>query len=151
MIYMRSRGYSRAGAYGDDFVGYKKRVNGNIAIILQIEHIDAVRNIDEILSLKGFDGTFIVPLDLVGSLGVIDNLEDLLFKSVLKAYLAVCKKHKKPAGMHIVRLDANNIKKAVKDGYKMIALGLDVVFLEEKSKEIFATANKIKVTGNHSD
>jgi 2-dehydro-3-deoxyglucarate aldolase len=151
MIYMRSRGYSRAGTYGADFDGYKKRANDDITIILQIEHIDAVRNIDEILSLKGFDGTFIGPLDLAGSMGVIDNLEDPSFKSSLKAYLDACKKYKKPAGMHIVRPDINNIKKAVKDGYKMIALGLDVVFLEEKSKEIFATANKIKVTGNHSD
>jgi 2-dehydro-3-deoxyglucarate aldolase len=132
----RGFGYSRANSYGANFDGYKKQANDDIAIILQVEHIDAVRNIDEILSLKGLDGTFIGPLDLAGSMGAIDNLEDPSFKSSLRTYLDACKKYRKPAGMHIVRPDVSNIKKAVKDGYKMIALGLDVVFLEEKSREL---------------
>ena len=79
-------------------------------------------------------------------MGKIDNLEAPSFKGSLKAYLDACRKYKKPAGMHIVRPDVNNIKKTIEEGYRMVALGLDVVFLEEKSGEMLAAANNIKET-----
>ncbi len=133
----RGFGFSRANAYGSDFDNYIKKANDDIAIILQIEHIEAINNIDDILALSDFDGTFIGPLDLAGSMN-IDNLDDSLFKNALKKYLESSKKHNKAPGMHIVRPDIDNIKKTINDGYKMIALGLDTVFLEEKSKEMLS-------------
>ena len=139
----RGFGYSRANEYGVNFTEYIKQANDDIAVILQIEHIDAINNIDDILGLDGLDGTFIGPLDLAGSMGTVDNLESQLFKDALKTYLNASKKHKKTTGMHVVRPDADNIKKAIADGYKLIALGLDTVFLEEKSREMLSTASSI--------
>lgn len=139
----RGFGYSRANSYGFFFDDYIKQANDNIAIILQIEHIDSINNIDDILSLNDLDGTFIGPLDLAGSMGTINNLEHPSFKKALSTYISACKKYKKVAGIHIIRPNAFKIEKSIKDGYKMIALGLDTVFLEEKSSEILSMAGNI--------
>jgi len=141
----RGFGYSRANAYGSNFTEYIKQANDDIAVILQVEHIDAVKNIDDILGLDGLDGTFIGPLDLAGSMGTVDNLENQSFRNALKTYLSASKKHKKTTGMHIVRPNAESIKKAVTDGYKMIALGLDTVFLQEKSKETLSVVRSMEI------
>ena len=45
----RGVGLYRASSYGTKFEEYKKWVNEELVIIAQIEHIDAVNNIDEIL------------------------------------------------------------------------------------------------------
>lgn len=139
----RGFGYCRANAYGREFDSYIKTANDEIAIILQIEHIDAINNIDDILSLNDFDGTFIGPLDLAGSMN-ISNLNDTEFKATLQKYLKASVKHKKTTGMHIVRPNDNNIQDAIDAGYKMIALGLDTIFLEEKSREMLSVVSRIK-------
>ena len=41
----------------------KNKAN-QIKLIVQIEHIDAVNNLEEILNLEHIDGTFIGPYDL---------------------------------------------------------------------------------------
>ncbi len=45
-----------------------------------LEHVDAVANIDEILSVDGIDATFIGPYDLSASMRIAGQLEhpDLL-------------------------------------------------------------------------
>lgn len=139
----RGFGYSRANAYGADFQEYIKKVNDDIAVILQIEHIEAINNIDEILSLNDFDGTFIGPLDLAGSMGTVDNLDDQSFKLALKKYRDLSQKHAIPTGMHLVRPNKQNIKKAIDDGYRMIALGLDTIFLQERSSTLLSQARSI--------
>jgi len=53
MIYVRPRGYSRAGAYGDDFDGYRMIASGLDLVLLEEksrEMLTAAKNI------KGTDG-----------------------------------------------------------------------------------------------
>lgn len=132
----RGFGYSRANLYGTRFEEYMRSANENIALILQIEHIEAIGNLEAILPLEGFDGTFIGPLDLAGSMHTALDLTNREFQTALETYRIACRNHSKPAGMHIVRPDRDNIGTALKQGYTMIALGLDTVFLEEKSREM---------------
>jgi len=49
---------------------YHDSANDEIALILQIEHIDAVEKCDEILSVPGVAGCFIGPNDLAASMGI---------------------------------------------------------------------------------
>jgi 2-dehydro-3-deoxyglucarate aldolase len=62
----RGVGLYRSTAYGTKFEAYKRWVDEELVIIAQIEHIDAVRNIDEIIRVEGIDGTIIGPYDLSG-------------------------------------------------------------------------------------
>ncbi|OQA03206.1 MAG: 4-hydroxy-2-oxo-heptane-1,7-dioate aldolase [Planctomycetes bacterium ADurb.Bin401] len=132
----RGFGYSRANGYGINFHQYIKEANNEISIILQIEHIDAINELDSILKVDGFDATFIGPLDLAGSMKTVDDLNNPTFLNALEKYRSVSAKLSKTTGMHIVRPNGQNIAKTLSEGYKMIALGLDTVFIEEKAKEL---------------
>ncbi len=136
----RGYGYSRANMYGMNFEDSIKEANDTIAVIAQIEHKDGIENIASILKVPDLDGVFIGPLDLSGSYGKSGQLDCAEMREALKRYLDACKEHDKCAGIHIVRPDDESIKKAITDGYRMIALGVDGVFLEMASKSAMSAA-----------
>jgi 2-dehydro-3-deoxyglucarate aldolase len=133
----RSYGYSRANNYGSDFDNYIKEANSEISVIVQIEHVEAIVHLDEILNVKGIDATFIGPLDLKGSMWGSDEPSKKQIEDKLKYYLAYSEAKKVTTGYHIVRPTKELIGETEDRGYKMIAVGLDTVFLEERVKEIF--------------
>src|SRR3989338_4917219 len=65
----RGVGLYRAQGYGKTFEAYKKWIQHESVVIIQIEHIDAVRDIDAIFAVKGIDAFIIGPYDLSGSMG----------------------------------------------------------------------------------
>jgi len=138
----RGFGYSRANMHGMDFDECIASANDEIAMVMQIEHIDAIGNLDAILDVDGVDGLFIGPLDLSGSMGITGQMEHPKMVDALGRYRTACKKHNKSAGMHIVRPDANNIQHALDQGYTLIALGLDNVFLDESAKVCLKAAGR---------
>ncbi|MHA1470258.1 MAG: HpcH/HpaI aldolase family protein, partial [Candidatus Asgardarchaeia archaeon] len=115
----RSFGYSRANWYGSDFDNYVRNANNEISIILQIEHVDAMVDLDFILSVKGIDGTFIGPYDLSGSLGKPGDFESKDYKNILSFYQERSKEHNIPMGIHVVRPTVEKIKEATIQGYRM--------------------------------
>ena len=134
----RSFGYSRANFYGADFDNYVKNINDEISVIVQIEHIDAIDNLDSILDIKGVDGTFIGPYDLSGSMGKAGDFNNERYNHALSLYSSKSKDYSIPTGIHIVRPTNEKINRAVADGYKIIAIGIDSIFLEEKIKKILS-------------
>ena len=133
----RSFGYSRANFYGADFDSYVKTANEEISIIIQIEHIDAINELDFILDVDRVDATFVGPYDLTGSFGMPGDFDDERYSNLLSRYDSKSKDHGVPTGIHVVRPTPKKIKMAKMSGYKMIAVGTDAVFLEEKCREIF--------------
>jgi 2-dehydro-3-deoxyglucarate aldolase len=138
----RGFGYSRANLYGMRFESYRRTANRDIAMVMQIEHRDAIVNLDDILEVSGVDGVFIGPLDLSGSMGRVGDLDHPAVRGALDTYLAACRRHKISAGMHVVRPDAANIRAALKAGYTCLALGLDVVFLEQGARTCLRAAGR---------
>jgi len=51
----RGFGYSRANMHGMDFEEYIKSANDEIAMIMQIEHKDAIANLEDIIKVDGVD------------------------------------------------------------------------------------------------
>lgn len=62
----RASGYGRLG--GPEFC---RLANPTVITIVQIEHIDAVRNLDEILAVPGLTSIVLGPNDLSGSMGLM--------------------------------------------------------------------------------
>jgi len=60
-------------------------------VILQIEHIDAVRDLDRILALPGLDSVLVGPYDLSASMGKAGQWDD---PEVAEAYDTVARKAK---------------------------------------------------------
>ncbi|MEI6638437.1 MAG: 2,4-dihydroxyhept-2-ene-1,7-dioic acid aldolase [Chlorobium sp.] len=134
----RGVGLARAQGYGENFNEYVEHANDDTLLMVQIEHKDAVANIDEILSVPGIDGTFIGPYDLSMSMGIPGQIThpDLLKakRKVLDATLA----KGLIAGVHFVqpRTALEDCQKAVQEGYLFIALGTDILFLGDSARAL---------------
>ena len=125
----RGIGLARAQGYGFNFDKYVENINNEIKLIVQIEHIEAVNNLQSILNIDGIDGSIIGPYDLSGSMGKPGKYEDPDVLSVLAKYERVSKKLNKPMGYHIIKPDHKLVLEKLNKGYSFIAFSLDTVFL----------------------
>ncbi len=139
---VRGFGYSRANMHGVDFDEYIATANDEIAMIMQIEHKDAIGNLDAILEVDGVDGLFIGPLDLSGSMGLTGQMTHPDVVAALETYLEACRRHRITAGMHVVRPASDNVRDAIDQGYTLIALGVDTVFLDAGATDSLKSAGK---------
>lgn len=139
---VRGFGFSRANLYGADFDSYIASANDEIALVMQIEHKDAIANLEAILHVDGVDGVFIGPLDLSGSMGITGQLDHPQMAAALERYRSTCRAHKKSAGLHLIRPNDENIHRALDEGYTMLALGLDNVFMAEGARAALKSAGR---------
>ena len=134
----RGVGLARAHNYGKNFSEYVATANDDLLLMLQIEHIDAVNNIEEIVSVPGIDGTYIGPYDLSMSMGLPGQIDhpDVIaaMDKVLKATLD---KGLVP-GIHLLHTDtaAGKIAEYTEKGYLFYALGSDLVILSECTEKL---------------
>ena len=134
----RGVGLYRAQKYGTKFEEYKKWVDEELVIIAQIEHIDAVNNIDDILQVDGIDGTIIGPYDLSGSMGYPGEFEREDVKDAVQKVLDRCKVHNIPSGFHVVDTEPEKLNLKIEQGCTFLAYGIDYFFMR------YAAANGMK-------
>ena len=127
----RGVGLYRASGYGTTFEEYKRWVNEELVIIAQIEHIDAVNNIDEIINVEGIDGTIIGPYDLSGSMGYPGEFEREDVKESVQKVLDKCKAKDFPSGFHVVDTDPSKLKEKIDQGCTFLAYGIDYFFMRD--------------------
>lgn len=125
----RGVGLARAQSYGFGFEEYRDVKIKSIKLIVQIEHINAINNLEEIINIEGIDGTFIGPYDLSGSLGKPGQWDDFDVKMAIEKFETIVKKYNKLVGFHIIQPDYNLVKEKVQKGYNFIAFSLDSLFL----------------------
>lgn len=125
----RGVGLFRAQGYGLKFEEYKKWVNENLVIIAQIEHYEAVENIDRIIRIEGIDGVIIGPYDLSGSLGFPGAYHKSEVKEAIAKVLECCKRHNIPCGFHVIETDPKKLQEKIKEGCTFLAYSLDFLFL----------------------
>jgi 2-dehydro-3-deoxyglucarate aldolase len=113
--------------------------------MVQIEHIDAVKNIDEILSVPGIDGTFIGPYDLSLSMGLAGQLQHPDVEIAKQRVLEATKARGLVPGIHLVHPDTavDQLKNCVNLGYRFIALGTDILFLGDSCRSLHAAARSL--------
>ncbi len=129
----RGYGFSRQNNYGDMPQSSSNILDDELSIIVQIEHIDAIINLEEILDNPYVDGSFVGPLDLEWS---IKDDSPYDYNGALERYRNISKQMGKMTGIHIVNPSSENIEKAIDNEYKIIALGLDVTYLSKRSSDV---------------
>lgn len=125
----RGVGLARAQNYGFGFEHYRDVKTKEIKLIAQIEHINAIQELDAIIQTDGIDGTFIGPYDLSGSLGKPGEWDDPKVKEALNVYEETAMKYKKLIGFHVVQPDHKLVEEKIAKGYNFIAFGFDAMFL----------------------
>jgi len=125
----RGVGLARAQGYGFKFNAYKEWLLKEGVVIVIIEHKDAMKDLEGILSVEGVDASMIGPYDLSGSLGHPGDFERKEMIELTARYLNVCQKLKKPAGYHIIAPDAGQLNKKISEGFRFLAFSTDTLFL----------------------
>jgi 2-keto-3-deoxy-L-rhamnonate aldolase RhmA len=128
----RSVGIARAQGFGMDFAEYLVNANEELLVLLQIEHVDGVKNIDQILQVPDIDGIIVGPYDLSGSLGKLGQVQDQRVQEAMSTVRQACLTKKMPLG--IFALQVEHGKAYLNQGYQLLALGIDFHYLWSAAK-----------------
>lgn len=131
----RGVGLSRAQKYGPGFEEYKTWVEEEAVVIAQIEHIDAVNNIDSILSVPGIDGILVGPYDLSASLGLPGDYNNNNVKEALRTVEEAARAKNVPFGFHVIESEAEEVFRRQQEGCTLIVFSVDFLFLGNKVRE----------------
>lgn len=130
----RGVGLNRAQHYGTAFGAYQGWVKNSAVVIAQIEHIDAVNNLEEILGVDGIDGIIVGPYDLSASMGFPGEYDRVDVKEALDRIDSITVKMKKPLGFHVIDSDHRKTLEKIQKGYKFLAFSLDFFFIGDKAR-----------------
>ena len=144
---IRGYAFSRMNDWGINFEQYARIANHEVAVIVMIETKTGVEHVREIVAVDGVDAVFIGPYDMSGSYGVPGETDGQLVSSACSRVIDACKKAKKSVGLHVVKPTRKSVQKALDDGYNLVCLGVDVVFLEHGSR----TAREMLASRQPSD
>lgn len=117
-------GIVRAARYGfTPLPEYLRNSNEEKIVLTQVEHVDAVKNLDSILNVEGLDGIYIGPADLSQSMGCTGNFQDPDFRKTIHSVIEKTRRAGKWAGIFCTDVaDAVHWRSA---GVQFITLGSD--------------------------
>jgi 2-dehydro-3-deoxyglucarate aldolase len=140
----RGVGLNRAQNYGIGFGEYQEKLQKEIIVIAQIEHIDAINNLEEILSVDEIDATLIGPYDLSASLHKPGQYDEPIVVEALLKYESICQKLKAVKGSHVIHSDPEFTKEKLMKGYTFLAYSLDFFFLGDSARNGMKLLSQIK-------
>jgi len=133
---IRGFGPRRANRYGTIPINeYINNVEKSFLIILQIEHIDAVNNLEEILSVEGIDTIVVGPNDLSGSIGLLGQTRH---PEVMKLFDKIAEKSIKagvPFGVSM-GMDKESLREWVQRGVSWIGSGNESSYIVDAGGRI---------------
>jgi len=141
---IRSFGPTRASLYaGED---YGERANDEIVVMPMIETVEALENVDEILSTPGVDAAYVGPADLSLSMGKKPGVDqtDPQVVEAQKRIVAACRRHGVVAGIHTG--SAGYALQMIEDGYRFVTVGSDSGMLALRAAAEVATVRKTRAT-----
>ncbi|MBT6052265.1 MAG: 2,4-dihydroxyhept-2-ene-1,7-dioic acid aldolase [Candidatus Scalindua sp.] len=125
----RGVGLARAQGYGLEFEKYREWVNTESVVIVQIEHIEAVNNLDDILGTKDVDGFIVGPYDLSASLGIPGEFDNPQVVEALLRIKQIADGHGVVPGFHVIPPDIEEVSKIINKGYRFVGFSLDEMIL----------------------
>ena len=131
----RSVGLARAQQYGRSFDEYLEWQKNQSIVIVQIEHIEAVNNLEAIFGVDGVDGYIIGPYDLSASLGIPGEFDNPIFLNAMERVKKVATDMKMIGGIHIIEPEPDQLQQRIAEGYQFIAYSLDIRMIDVACRE----------------
>jgi 4-hydroxy-2-oxoheptanedioate aldolase len=115
---------------------YYAKVDDELAIVLQCEHIQAVRDFDQVYSVPGIDAVFVGPNDLAASMRSADGKPPSpeAFKQALADILAGCRRNKVAAGIHTFSVEDARMR--IDEGWQFVAVSSELRFMVDGAKKV---------------
>jgi len=139
---LRGFGPRRPSSYGRKGAEYVASANDNIVVVAQIEHTDAVDNIDEILAVPGLTGVLIGRNDLSGSMGILGQTEHPRVVAAIDQVLAAARRAGGNVGI-VSSADPDQVLKWIEKRMRFITLDCDDAFLLQASQAAVERARAI--------
>lgn len=108
---------------------YFQHASDQISLIPMIETVEAIRNIDDILSVPGVEAIYVGPNDLSISLGIPPDSNDPRLDEAMLEIVAGCRRNGVIPGVHA---SAALCEKRVSQGFGMVTVSADVVALRRQ-------------------
>lgn len=124
----------RASRYGLDYKEYLATADREVMAIVQIETVEAVRNVESILSVEGVDAYFVGPSDLSASMGLLGQPEAPLVLEAIEKVLEAGRRVKLPGGVQPANIDAAN--RWISKGFQIVPLGADSFILMNAVRDL---------------
>jgi len=115
---------------------YLQDANDRNMVIAQIEHIDAVNDLDAILEIPGLDGIVLGPNDLSGSMGKLGRTSDPEVVAAMDEVVEKTRGSEKLLGAS-VGYSTESIREWLAKGVQWISVGGDIANLYEYSQTAF--------------
>jgi 2-dehydro-3-deoxyglucarate aldolase/4-hydroxy-2-oxoheptanedioate aldolase len=107
---------------------YLAKANAETFVAIQIEHIDAVREVEAIAAIPGVDVLFIGPADLGQSMGLVGQWDHPDVWQAIERVAAAAKQHH--VAWAILPRNPEQARRCVDLGCRMLSIGLDVWSLQ---------------------
>lgn len=135
----RSLGGGRAMVYGSDYLA---RANEEILVVLQIEHIEAVKRARDILSVPGVDACFIGPNDLAGSMGLPTSEANKHpdHNAAVAEVLQAARDCGVAPGIHAFNTEM--ALRRLEEGFQFVAVASDAAFLRQAAAAALEAVRK---------
>jgi 2-keto-3-deoxy-L-rhamnonate aldolase RhmA len=140
---IRGFGPMRAIRYGlDDVLEYVGEASSRLWKIIQIEHSQAVENLDEILDVEGIDSIVVGPCDLSGSIGLLGQTDHREVKKLIDTISGKARERNIPFGAGIGYNPAT-FREWMQRGVNWIALENDYGFLRRAAVQVYREAGEL--------
>ena len=125
-----------------EYLSWQEDKGSGPVVVVQIEHIDAVENLEKILNVDGVDAFIIGPYDLSCSMGIPGEFNNPKFKEIMNVIIKVGNKLNAISGLHVVEPDIDKLNDAINTGYKFIAYSVDIRMLDVAARSGVNEARK---------
>jgi 2-keto-3-deoxy-L-rhamnonate aldolase RhmA len=128
----RSLGLGRAQGYGLRFAEYLASANAQTAVVVQIEHRDAIASVDQILAVPGIDALFVGPYDLSNSMGLVGQVGHPQVVAAIDKVRAACARKNLPMGIYCS--NADQARNEIEAGVRIVAVGTDIMHMANSAR-----------------
>ncbi|MFH1613554.1 MAG: aldolase/citrate lyase family protein [Planctomycetota bacterium] len=139
----RGFGPRRPASYERHFNKYIETANDNIIVWAQIEHIDAVNNIEQIVQVPGLSGVFVGSCDLSGSMGLLGQTSHADVLGAIDKVIASAKAANIPTGI-AGPAKPELANQWLEKGIQFITLGGDQGYLVHASQQAVNGLKKLR-------
>jgi 2-dehydro-3-deoxyglucarate aldolase len=132
-----ARGFNPRDAsnYYQDLDHYRSTIDERVVVVVQVEHRDAVENLDGILSVTGIDGVLIGPADLSYSLGFPLQPRHRTVEEAIVATIKKCNAAHVPVGITVMG-GTQDFTYWLGHGLDFITLGFDFDWVTQAGKSV---------------
>lgn len=118
------------------FPNYIHEANEQVCLLVQVESVEALRNLDAIAATPGVDGVFIGPADLSASMGFPGHPGHPEVQAAMMEAIARIRKAGKAPG--ILSLTEPDARQWLDAGALFVAVGVDTMLLTQAARQLLA-------------